>query len=64
MADGKPKITVLDDDAAIGDLLTKYLIKKVEKKEGSKREGVSVIDENLCTGCGLCRQICKFEAIS
>jgi indolepyruvate ferredoxin oxidoreductase alpha subunit len=37
---------------------------KVEKKEGSKREGISVIDENLCTGCGLCRQICKFEAIS
>jgi indolepyruvate ferredoxin oxidoreductase alpha subunit len=37
---------------------------KVEKKKGSKREGISVIDENLCTGCGLCRQICKFEAIS
>jgi len=37
---------------------------KIEKNEGSKREGISVIDENLCTGCGLCRQICKFEAIS
>ncbi len=37
---------------------------KIEKKEGSKREGISVIDENLCTGCDLCRQICKFEAIS
>jgi indolepyruvate ferredoxin oxidoreductase alpha subunit len=37
---------------------------KVEKKEGSKREGISVIDENLCTGCGLCRQVCKFEAIN
>jgi indolepyruvate ferredoxin oxidoreductase alpha subunit len=38
--------------------------KAIEKKEGSKREGVSVIDENLCTGCGLCMQICKFDAIS
>ncbi len=37
---------------------------KVEKKEGSKREGISVIDESLCTGCGLCLQVCKFEAIS
>jgi indolepyruvate ferredoxin oxidoreductase, alpha subunit len=37
--------------------------KKMEKKEGSKREGVSVIDKNLCNGCGLCLQVCKFEAI-
>ena len=37
---------------------------KVEKKEGSKREGISVIDESLCTGCGLCAQVCKFGAIN
>jgi len=37
---------------------------KIEKKEGSKREGISIIDENLCNGCGLCMQVCKFEAIS
>jgi indolepyruvate ferredoxin oxidoreductase alpha subunit len=37
--------------------------KKMEKKEGSKREGISVIDENLCNGCGLCLQVCKFNAI-
>lgn len=37
---------------------------KIEKKEGSKREGIAVIDENLCNGCGLCMQVCKFEAIS
>jgi indolepyruvate ferredoxin oxidoreductase alpha subunit len=37
---------------------------EVEKKEGSKREGISIIDENFCTGCGLCTQVCKFEAIS
>jgi indolepyruvate ferredoxin oxidoreductase alpha subunit len=37
--------------------------KKMEKKEGSKREGISIIDENLCNGCGLCLQVCKFGAI-
>lgn len=37
--------------------------KKVEKKEGSKREGVAVIDKYLCNGCGLCLQVCKFNAI-
>jgi Fe-S-cluster-containing hydrogenase component 2 len=35
----------------------------MEKKEGSKREGISIIDENLCNGCGLCLQVCKFGAI-
>ncbi|MGV8059377.1 MAG: indolepyruvate ferredoxin oxidoreductase subunit alpha [Smithellaceae bacterium] len=38
--------------------------KKMERKEGSKREGISVIDENLCNGCGLCLQVCKFNAIN
>lgn len=38
--------------------------KKIPKKEGSKREGISVIDENLCNGCGLCQQVCKFNAIN
>ncbi len=33
-------------------------------KEGSKRKGISVIDETLCNGCGLCEQVCKFGAIS
>ncbi|MEN6375990.1 MAG: indolepyruvate ferredoxin oxidoreductase subunit alpha [Smithella sp.] len=37
--------------------------KKVEKKEGSKREGVALIDDSLCNGCGLCLQVCKFNAI-
>lgn len=38
--------------------------KKLEKEEGSKRKGIAVIDENLCTGCGLCPQVCKVEAIN
>ena len=28
-----------------------------------KTGGVAVIDRNLCTGCGLCRQLCKSGAI-
>lgn len=38
--------------------------KKGVTKEGSKRKGVSYIDETLCNGCGLCAQVCKFGAIS
>ncbi len=38
--------------------------KKGVAKEGSKRKGISVIDETLCNGCGLCEQVCKFGAIS
>jgi indolepyruvate ferredoxin oxidoreductase, alpha subunit len=37
--------------------------KKIEKKDGSKKEGISIIDVNLCNGCGLCMQVCKFGAI-
>jgi len=33
-------------------------------KSGSKRKGVAVIDETFCNGCGLCAQVCKFNAIS
>lgn len=33
-------------------------------KEGSKRKGVTFIDETFCIGCGLCTQVCKFGAIS
>jgi len=38
--------------------------KKGVTKAGSKRKGVSFIDETLCNGCGLCAQVCKFGAIS
>ncbi|MGD0168690.1 MAG: indolepyruvate ferredoxin oxidoreductase subunit alpha [Smithella sp.] len=38
--------------------------KKGITKEGSKRKGISFIDQTLCNGCGLCEQICKFGAIS
>lgn len=37
--------------------------KQIDRKEGTKKEGVSIIDENLCNGCGLCSQVCKFGAI-
>ncbi len=38
--------------------------KKGVTKAGSKRKGIAVIDETLCNGCGLCAQVCKFDAIS
>ncbi len=38
--------------------------KKGATKKGSKRKGVSYIDATLCNGCGLCAQVCKFNAIS
>ena len=34
-----------------------------ERQAGKKRDGIAVIDRNLCTGCGLCRQLCKAGAI-
>ncbi len=33
-------------------------------REGSNHKGIAVIDETLCNGCGLCSQVCKYEAIS
>jgi indolepyruvate ferredoxin oxidoreductase alpha subunit len=32
-------------------------------KDGKKRKGVVSINKTICPGCGLCQQICKFEAI-
>ncbi len=29
----------------------------------SMKDGKASIDQTLCTGCGLCRQLCKFDAI-
>ena len=29
-----------------------------------KRKGIARIVPDLCNGCGLCYQLCKFEAIS
>ena len=29
----------------------------------SRQDGKAVINENICTGCELCRQLCRFEAI-
>jgi indolepyruvate ferredoxin oxidoreductase alpha subunit len=36
----------------------------IPERKGKKQEGVSFIDRNLCTGCGLCRQLCKSGAIA
>jgi indolepyruvate ferredoxin oxidoreductase alpha subunit len=41
-------------DVFKGDKLTSY---------NKKRKGIAVIDDILCNGCGLCQQLCKFDAI-
>ena len=30
----------------------------------SFKEGKAVIDQTLCTGCGVCAQLCAFDAIN
>ncbi len=32
-------------------------------KDGKKRKGLVSINKMVCPGCGLCQQVCKFEAI-
>jgi indolepyruvate ferredoxin oxidoreductase alpha subunit len=35
----------------------------IGNKTAKKREGIAVIDHNLCNGCGICQQLCKSRAI-
>ena len=40
--------------------------KKVKKNvpEGiSMKDGKAVVDQTLCVGCGVCQQLCAFDAI-
>lgn len=36
---------------------------KTFKKKTKKQEGIAVIDRDLCNGCTLCSQVCKFKAV-
>ena len=36
---------------------------KLKKEKAKVKEIPPIIDGNLCTGCGLCEQVCKFDAI-
>jgi indolepyruvate ferredoxin oxidoreductase, alpha subunit len=51
---GCPPITwkILEDAAA-----------ENQQKVKLKRDGIAIIERNLCTGCGLCRQLCTSGAI-
>jgi indolepyruvate ferredoxin oxidoreductase alpha subunit len=42
------------------DLITGCFGQVVERSE---RDGVPVIDEELCYGCGLCTMICRHGAV-
>jgi len=35
----------------------------IQWKSGEGKKGISYIDPMLCTGCDVCRQLCKFDAI-
>jgi indolepyruvate ferredoxin oxidoreductase alpha subunit len=35
-----------------------------KETKGKGKEGIAVIDRNICTGCGLCVQLCKSGAIT
>ena len=50
-----------DVDAADLHLLTDPEIKKLYDFQGG---GIAVIDPDKCTQCGLCRELCRWEAIS
>jgi indolepyruvate ferredoxin oxidoreductase alpha subunit len=45
------KIETVDDNVA-------------KETKGKGREGIAVIDRNICAGCGLCVQLCKSGAIT
>ncbi|HUU63565.1 MAG TPA: 4Fe-4S binding protein [Dehalococcoidia bacterium] len=57
----KDKVLVdCDVDAADLHLLLQPDVKKSEEFWSGK---TAVIDKNFCTGCGVCEQVCRFDAI-
>lgn len=57
----KPVVCDADVDAADLHLLLQPQIQKSEDFMGG---GLAKVDHNMCTLCGICRDLCKFEAIS
>jgi len=47
----------------IGCPAISWVEKEGETKDGKKRKGTVSINQSQCPGCGLCAQVCKFEAI-
>ncbi|MBN1467048.1 P-loop NTPase [candidate division KSB1 bacterium] len=58
-----PRAILADCDVDAPDLhlLLQPYIRKRESFSGSK---VARIDESLCSACGICRQVCRFDAIT
>lgn len=50
-----------DVDAANLHLVVRHNVRRTTPFEGGKK---AVIDETLCTSCGKCKELCRFDAIS
>ncbi len=50
-----------DVDAANLHLVVKHRVRRVTAFQGGKK---AVIDDALCTSCGRCEELCRFDAIS
>ena len=58
---GKKVLCDADVDAAdLHLILNPAVVRRVDFQSGNN----AVIDNELCTGCGLCREMCRFDAIS
>ncbi len=56
-----PVVCDADVDAADLHLL---LQPEIQKREEFRGGGLAQISDDVCTSCGMCRDLCKFEAIS
>jgi indolepyruvate ferredoxin oxidoreductase alpha subunit len=56
-------LTVVEDNCSGCRACLKLGCPAIEWQPGEDKRGKAVIDPLLCTGCDVCRQLCKFDAI-
>lgn len=57
------KKIIVDADVDAADMFI-LLKPKIIKKELFKGKSIARIDYSICTSCGLCKQLCRFDAIN